>query len=160
MSGNATCTQCPGGVLRFDADTAIYLVQTWSCERCGALHYDSDLNPRPYTVDGVVYVRRGADNVVAHPVPDLGKVLLPLAQRHGDTEDRDIVSAAASGLVMSDSERATLRISLTRFQAELEKPKERLLGNGANADALRLQHQRNLRALLNRLLLVRVTDER
>lgn len=72
---NVTCTQCPGGVLRFDHETARFAVPTWSCLRCGALHYDSDANPTPYTVDGVVYVRRGAKNVVAHPVPGLMPVV-------------------------------------------------------------------------------------
>lgn len=68
---NATCTQCPAGELRFDQDSAGCAVPTWSCQQCGALHYDSYLCPNPYAIDGVVYVRRGRNNVVAHPVPAL-----------------------------------------------------------------------------------------
>jgi hypothetical protein len=68
---NVTCTQCAGGELRFDQETARFAVPTWSCLRCCALHYDSDRNPAPYEVEGVVYVRRGGANVVAHPVPGL-----------------------------------------------------------------------------------------
>jgi hypothetical protein len=60
---------------------------------------------------------------------------------------------------MTDSERATLRVSLSRFKMELERPGA-LLGAGANAEALRLQHLRNVNALSARLLEVVATDER
>jgi len=63
------------------------------------------------------------------------------------------------GLEMTDSERATLRVSLSRFKLELERPGG-LLGAGANADALRLQHLRNVNALTSRLFEVKATDER
>lgn len=60
---------------------------------------------------------------------------------------------------MTDSERATLRVALSRFKLELERPAG-LLGAGANADALRLAHLRNVNALTARLLEVEATDER
>ena len=65
-----TCTQCAKDALVFDFRTAGYAVPTWSCGNCGALHYDSD-KYSPVLVEGVTYVRRGASNVVAHPVPGL-----------------------------------------------------------------------------------------
>jgi hypothetical protein len=64
-----------------------------------------------------------------------------------------------TGLEMTDSERATLRVSLSRFKRELELPAG-VLGAGANADALRLQHLRNVNALTARLLEVVAVDER
>lgn len=63
------------------------------------------------------------------------------------------------GLEMTDSERYTLRVALSRLAHELERPAG-LLGAGANADALRLQHLRNVNALTARLDRVRATDER
>jgi hypothetical protein len=66
---------------------------------------------------------------------------------------------AVTGLEMTDSERATLRVALSRFKLELERPGG-LLGAGANADALRLQHLRNVNALTSRLFEVQATDER
>lgn len=63
-----------------------------------------------------------------------------------------------TALELTAAERTTVRVALTRFKLELERPG--MLGHERSAEALQEGHKCNVRSLLERLMRLQATDER